>query len=677
MALSFFGGMAESFGESLDEQHKYIRGKRAKDRDFLMTYGVQAVTGAKGKVNDAVNIGMQLETMGLPKADINFIVDQSGPAGLSALYERVKGYTPDELTPDVFKSMIKRTAEYKPSNMTYQEMIEKTFGLYKANVTDDPAENEKVGFWSSMGFDPDAADSALDEQYIGGYTGRDIKRIMGTAPPGMTAPLAVDFSLLPKRYSPQAQGRFATDTFSRIEREANVALNSIAQGAKAIELLEGKDLTLYTSLAAAIKGDKYERMVELVPSIGDGLLKFNDLTGGGLSNNPFFLQDIPNFFSTEASKRTGDATGTSTIEIDYSKAYNLFPNMPALADIKTYNTAELAAASGDPFFILNGKLTRNKDHESFKVVGGGSEVVGGGSAAADVVVGGSTDTLAQQMLSLDVPDNETDGEAAGTNPVLDGWNNITDKAMADLQSAFNDDFRVNSTNRTRLENEKIKDDYAADKLQLSTALENIKSYLQADASGASKEVLEGLAVKMTTGLDTAPEDVQSMVMGLIENLENEEFPPPTRNFGGQLLDFGKSVISKLPKSTAGSQESGFNLPEDVTAMGQIPYTELRTVAPPPSRSEFFSKLRSRLREKLEEAQTAGAPPEETRSLKEQLIKLDDESPSTEFVSFDSLKSELKLGNLRDGDVIKYGGKYFTVNQKDLFGAIGQVKVIGQ
>ena len=249
--------------------------------------------------------------------------------------------------------------------------------------------------------------------------------------------------------------------------------------------------------------------------------------------------------------------------------------------------------------------------------------------------------------------------------------------MADLQSAFNDDFRVNSTNRTRLENEKIKDDYAADKLQLSTALENIKSYLQADASGASKEVLEGLAVKMTTGLDTAPEDVQSMVMGLIENLENEEFPPPTRNFGGQLLDFGKSVLNKLPKSTAGSQESGFNLPEDVTAMGQIPYTELRTVAPPPSRSEFFSKLRSRLREKLEEAQTAGAPPEETRSLKEQLIKLDDESPSTEFVSFDSLKSELKLGNLRDGDVIKYGGKYFTVNQKDLFGAIGQVKVIGQ
>jgi len=47
------------------------------------------------------------------------------------------------------------------------------------------------------------------------------------------------------------------------------------------------------------------------------------------------------------------------------------------------------------------------------------------------------------------------------------------------------------------------------------------------------------------------------------------------------------------------------------------------------------------------------------------------------VSFDSLKNELKLGNLRDGDVVKYGGKYFRVNQKDLFGAIGQVKVIGQ
>ena len=32
-------------------------------------------------------------------------------------------------------------------------------------------------------------------------------------------------------------------------------------------------------------------------------LEFNDLTRGGLSNNAFFLQSVPNFFSSETAKR--------------------------------------------------------------------------------------------------------------------------------------------------------------------------------------------------------------------------------------------------------------------------------------------------------------------------------------------------------------------------------------
>jgi hypothetical protein len=102
-------------------------------------------------------------------------------------------------------------------------------------------------------------------------------------------------------------------------------------------------------------------------------------------------------------------------------------------------------------------------------------------------------------------------------------------------------------------------------------------------------------------------------------------------------------------------------------MGKIPYTELQTIAPPPSRTELI--------EKLKEAQNAEAPPEETRLLKEQLIKLDKEPPFTEFVSFDNIKNELKLGNLKDGDVIKFRTEYFVVNQQGLSGPIGKVDLI--
>jgi len=72
--MSFATGFFNSSKNFLDTQAAYITNKRAKDRDFLMTYGVQAVTGAKNKVNNIVNIGMELETMGLKAENINYIV---------------------------------------------------------------------------------------------------------------------------------------------------------------------------------------------------------------------------------------------------------------------------------------------------------------------------------------------------------------------------------------------------------------------------------------------------------------------------------------------------------------------------------------------------------------------------------------------------------------------------
>ena len=623
MGLSFLGGMAESFGESLDEQHKYIRAKRAKDRDFLMTYGTQAVTGAKSKVNEVVTTGMQLEAMGLPKEDINFIVETSGPLGLTSLYDRVKDFTPDELSPEVFQSMIKRTKDFTPSGTSYQQQIEKAFGLYKANVTNDPVQNESNAFMAAMGLDPRSADSALEDQYIGGYTGRDIKRIMGTAAPGLTGPLAVDFSQLPKRYSPTAQATFARETFTRMETQAEAALKALAPNSEALAALSLEDSTRYNTLAAAIKADNYNEMIKIVPSIGEDLLRFDTLTRKGLSNNPFFIGRVPEFFSSEATKREADGTGGSLIESDYSKAYALYPNMPALSDIKTYKTAVEAGESGDPFFILNGRLTRNREIDKQSVVV---------EPVVDVIP--ESTSLTQQMLSLDIPDTEKDDDNKETNPILTGWTNISDQAMADLTAEFNDDYKSKATSRTRTENDAIKSGFDTDKKTLTNALENVRNYIEADGNGAPEETLKALALKMTSELDTAPEDVQQIVMSLIQNLEDGEFPDPQKNFGGQFMDILRTVGSYIPKGNNAKQETiSTNDPADVVAMGDMPYTELAPIMPS-----------------------------------------DISGVSREFMSFDNMKNELKLGNLKEGDIVKLGTLYFKVHQQGLNGEIGNVKV---
>ena len=665
MALSFLGGMAESFGESLDEQHKYIRAKRAKDRDFLMTYGTQAVTGAKSKVNEVVTTGMQLEAMGLPKEDINFIVETSGPLGLTSLYDRVKDFTPDELSPEVFQSMIKRTKDFTPSGTSYQQQIEKAFGLYKANVTNDPVQNESNAFMAAMGLDPASADSALEEQYMGGYTGRDIKRIMGTAAPGLTGPLGVDFSVLPKTYTPRDYAAFTEIAENKIEVLAADALFQMAPSAADRAKLKTdadnpnnkeaiKKLQTFIELEKAIKEvpPRYDIITNLVPLVRSSLLDFDKATSGGLYRNPTFLLSVPNF----RDFANPDKKEKLSIEVQYARAFTKYPFIETLDKLKTYNTYEEGLSSKKPAFIVDGQLRISEDLNVlnlFKDAAAGKfDTIPTPQSLSQTVVDGipvsqqpvvakpvvdvipESTSLTQQMLSLDIPDTEKDNDNKETNPFLTGWTNISDQAMADLTAEFNDDYKSKATSRTRTENDAIKSGFDTDKKTLTNALENVRNYIEADGNGAPEETLKALALKMTSELDTAPEDVQQIVMSLIQNLEDGEFPDPQKNFGGQFMDILRTVGSYIPKGNNAKQETiSTNDPADVVAMGDMPYTELAPIMPS-----------------------------------------DISGVSREFMSFDNMKNELKLGNLKEGDIVKLGTLYFKVHQQGLNGEIGNVKV---
>ena len=496
--MSFATGFFNTATETLDRKQQYVRDHRAKTRDYLMTYGTQAVTGARSKVNDYVTIGMQLEGKGLEKDDLNFLVETSGPDALTNLYDLVKDYSPEELTPTTFRSMIQRTKDYSTES-TYEQTIAKAFGLYKENVTKDPAKNEGIAYYASMLFNPKAADN---ETYIGGYTESDIRRIQGTVAPGLTAPLAVDFSKLPKRHSTTALGVYSQKSFVRMISTSQRALDQMMPTTTTD--LSPEERTKYNKLKLAIEAKDYRVMLELVPETGAEILRMDKETGGGLSNNPFFkLEDgMEEFFVNTAARLSGD---NSYLEDKWNNAKKTYPDLGALNSLNTYTTVAEAKESGERYFILGGAIRINETVPA-KVVDGGQSSTGkityiSESGAADlnaasndrVIVEEGPDSLKTQMLSLDVPDNvagESPGELASEtgdlpNPMLSGWQNLSLGALKDFNNAFKE-FRKGAVNKSRKENEADYKAFNDDSDTMLNLLDSVGDFLEADAGGADE-----------------------------------------------------------------------------------------------------------------------------------------------------------------------------------------------
>jgi hypothetical protein len=644
--MSFATGFFNTATETLDRKQQYVRDHRAKTRDYLMTYGTQAVTGARSKVNDYVTIGMQLEGKGLEKDDLNFLVETSGPDALTNLYDLVKDYSPEELTPTTFRSMIQRTKDYSTES-TYEQTIAKAFGLYKENVTKDPAKNEGIAYYASMLFNPKAADN---ETYIGGYTESDIRRIQGTVAPGLTAPLAVDFSKLPKRHSTTALGVYSQKSFVRMISTSQRALDQMMPTTTTD--LSPEERTKYNKLKLAIEAKDYRVMLELVPETGAEILRMDKETGGGLSNNPFFkLEDgMEEFFVNTAARLSGD---NSYLEDKWNNAKKTYPDLGALNSLNTYTTVAEAKESGERYFILGGAIRINETVPA-KVVDGGQSSTGkitdiSETGAADlnaasndrVIVEEGPDSLKTQMLSLDVPDNvagESPGELASEtgdlpNPMLSGWQNLSLGALKDFNNAFKE-FRKGAVNKSRKENEADYKAFNDDSDTMLNLLDSVGDFLEADAGGADEAKRTELADKMVVDLQAAPERVRLVVESLIDKLEAGEYDSEAvdDSFMGQVKTGFQTVSKFLGGTKYNEPESApaVNDPQDVRDMGKMPFTNLNQVDPTDN--------------------------------------------ATQFNSFDDVKAQLKTGELQQGDVIIYNTIYYTVDQSGA-GPIGKVNTV--
>ena len=679
--MSFATGFFNSASDEITKRQDYIRTKRAKDRDFLMTYGVQAVTGAKSKVNKYVTTGMQLESKGLKKENINYLVDTSGPQALTSLYDLVKDMTPDQLSTNVFNKMVEDTAGYAgrtKDGMSYEDTISRAFGLYKDNVTDDPAENEKVGFWSSMLFDPNAADAALDEKYIGGYSGRDIKRIMGTVAPSMTAPLAVDFSLLPKIHSDTVLLRYASDRKVIMEDHADNYLNSILpDGEPALAAEPAADKNKRLRLQKAIKDKDYRVFLELVPTIRDTLLTFDKQTRGGLSNNASFLS-IPgfeNFFIDEAAKiekangkgpdssaatisaatsvsedartgadaqQRGQSDSETTIlaprralQSKHDRAKKQFAEIPDLNDLLIYATDEAAIRSGNQFFIVGGDYNADTGKYKRHTIGrnpqaGKAPFESRGSFTEDVDNALNAFTVGGVGLAEDA--NTQGGE------LLKG----IAKGMYIAPAYFRASMLAIDRFMTKLPGELVNFlNSETEAGELRSALVKDQTDIMAlivaarESGRSTPEAIEALEERLRKGIESLPENLQGTVIKLAEEIDDididiSEVLPTAEEESSSFGSWWRNLGNDGDKS-----QPAFNDPDDVRQSGAMPYSEMV-----PATTKFS----------------------------------DEEYDALPVIqSFDTVKAQLKSGELRQGSSFVYRARTYTIDQTGS-GPIGTVDI---
>ena len=365
--MSFATGFFKTAADRVTARKEYIRDKRAKDRDYLMTYGTQAVRKTEEEANKAITIGKLLEGRGMTQENINFLVETSGPQGLALVYNTIEPFKPNELSVKQLNEYVKMAEDYRPSGTSYEDMIKKSFGLYKNGVTDNPEKNEERGIWSFLGLDANAADSSMTDSYIGGYTGYDLKRIMSTSAPSLKGPLPVDRSLLPKIYDPTQNKQMFTYMEDQI---LNIARKASTVGTEEYIKLPKEQKELISTIQEAVEAEDTKELLRLLPDTAQAVLDYEKMFPGGLTNNSFWTTKYMDFsFGDDAKPMvTGDdVEPLNPMQKNYDLVKTNNPDMPEITEIAKYDTQEQALAEAEANTWVQVGIQFMKTPESDKI----------------------------------------------------------------------------------------------------------------------------------------------------------------------------------------------------------------------------------------------------------------------------------------------------------------------
>ena len=348
--MSFAEGFFTTSANAITARKMEIRDRRAKDRDYLMTYGTQAITKAREGADAVSNIAgiLQSEYNFSPK-NIAFLVDKTGVAGLSSLYDRVKDFTAQEAKASDFNSLFKGIEDYDyNSEKDLKQQIEKAFGLYKSNVTTDPQENERVGFLASLGLDI-FNDGGEEFTTVGGYNIEDARRIGATPAASMSNPLG---SIFDTTKLPRKLNNFELSASTDFVEEAieGIALSYIKNN-KAKTPDEVKIQVKITDLIQEKDWAKLSAMPILKEKLNIRFSNYEKEYANILSSNPALSYLKKNGLLDIVDPNQTILNRMNRID-DYKKLG--FPI--DISDVPTFETEEALNKSGKTIGIVNGKI---------------------------------------------------------------------------------------------------------------------------------------------------------------------------------------------------------------------------------------------------------------------------------------------------------------------------------
>ena len=355
--MSFAEGFFTTSANAITARKMEIRDRRAKDRDYLMTYGTQAITKAREGADSVANIAgiLQAEYNFSPE-NIAFLVDKTGVAGITSLYEKVKDFTPQQAKASNFNGLFMGVEDYVyDSEKDLKQQIEKAFGLYKSNVTTDPQENERVGFLARLGLDI-FNDSGEEFKTVGGYSIEDARRIAATPASSMSNPLGniFDTTKLPRKLSSFELGATTKYVEGAIEGIATAYINdgkvTAREASKINNLITEKnwaELSAMPVLKEKLNSRffNYEEEYGILGSNpGLSYLKKNGLLEEIEEIDP--LEQLQITLDTINKKKTKDG-----------KPLNIAGEFPtSISDVSTFENKEALDASEDAIGIINGAL---------------------------------------------------------------------------------------------------------------------------------------------------------------------------------------------------------------------------------------------------------------------------------------------------------------------------------
>ena len=489
--MSFATGFFSTAADRVTARKEYIRDKRAKDRDYLMTYGTQAVKKTEEEANKAITIGKLLEGRGMTQENINFVVDTSGPQGLAILYNEIKDFKPNELSTKQLNEYVTMAEDYRPSGTTYDDMIRKSFGLYKNGVTDNPEKNEERGIWSFLGLDANAADSSMTDSYIGGYSGYDLKRIMSTSAPSLKGPLPVDRSLLPKVYSPTEN----KEMFNYMEDQIlNIARKASSVPSAEYAKLPDEDKEFIAKIESLIKVEDTKGLLRLLPDAAQAVLDYEKMFPGGLTNNSFWTTKYMDFSFGDDVKPM--VTGEDTSLQPKIRPTNL---MKGLSLEDQYSALTSGEEDATPFSLLPEFENAEEAQKSKDLKAGDYVIIGGQLTTVGLSSDKETDTITSVAIAP-VSDSEL---SKALEPIMKKW----------------DEENPEPSGRAKVGHNRKREQYYIDQRKLllegqaqaADVSDATGSIVDTDQEAFDKEIQKQVAERLLLKPDTDPNDIATMI----------------------------------------------------------------------------------------------------------------------------------------------------------------------